>query len=79
MEELGESQADLARRLGISRARVTQVLQILDLDPAALEMLDRSSGPALVSERVLRRLKALPSESQYEQVAKWAASHADSA
>lgn len=79
MEERGESRADLARRLGVSRARVTQVLSVLDLAPEALELLERSPGPALVSERGLRRLRALPSESQYERVAKWAASHADSA
>lgn len=31
MEECGESRADLARRLGVSRARVTQVMGILDV------------------------------------------------
>lgn len=60
INERGESRADLARRLGISRARVTQVLQVLDLDSAALELLERSAGPGMVSERSLRALRGLP-------------------
>lgn len=33
MTECSLSQTDLARKLGVSRARVTQVLRLLDLDP----------------------------------------------
>ena len=51
MEERGESRADLARRLGISRARVTQVLSVLDLSPEALDLLEHQSGPGIMSER----------------------------
>lgn len=68
MEERGESRADLARRLGVSRARVTQVLQILELAPAALELLEQQAGPGLVSERILRGLKNLSSERQRERL-----------
>lgn len=69
MDERGESRADLARRLGVSRARVTQVLQVLDLDPAALELIERIARPAVVSERGLRALKNLPPEAQQEHAA----------
>ncbi|HSE45848.1 MAG TPA: helix-turn-helix transcriptional regulator [Gemmatimonadales bacterium] len=54
MEERGESRAELARRLGISRARVSQVLGVLDLAPDVLELLEQESGPGIVSERSLR-------------------------
>lgn len=79
MERRGESRADLARRLGVSRARVTQVLQVLDLDSAALELLGRNSGPSEVSERALRSLRGVSAEAQCEQVARWSASSARSA
>jgi hypothetical protein len=70
MEERGESRTDLARRLGLSRARVTQVLQVLDVDPAALELLEQNPGPSVVSERALRSLRGLSPEAQCEHVAK---------
>lgn len=72
MEERGESQADLARRLGVSRARVTQVLSVLDLSPGVLELLERQSGPGMVSERALRGLKQLSPERQRERLLSWA-------
>ena len=59
MEERGESRADLARRLGVSRARVSQVLGILDLSPDVLELLEQQPGPGVVSERALRELRGL--------------------
>ena len=59
MEERGESRAELARRLGISRARVSQVLGVLDLAPDVLEPLEHESGPGIVSERSLRELRRL--------------------
>ena len=68
MEERGESRANLARRLGVSRARVTQVLSVLDLAPEALELLERQSGPGIVSERWLRGLTKLPLERQRERL-----------
>ncbi|MGE5596375.1 MAG: hypothetical protein ACM3S1_10135 [Hyphomicrobiales bacterium] len=66
MEERGESRAELARRLGVSRARISQVLGILDLAPDVLEMLEQQSGPGMVSERRLRGLQKLPPERQCE-------------
>ncbi len=71
MEEFGESRADLARRLGVSRARVTQVLSVLDLAPEALELLEPQFGPAMVTERSLRGLKRLPPERQRERLLSW--------
>ena len=68
MEERGESRADLARRLGVSRARGTQVLSILDLAPDVLELLERQSGPGMVSERALRGLQKLPAERHRERL-----------
>ena len=46
--------AEVARRLGISRARVTQVLNLLCLSPAIQEAL--LVGDAIVSERALRTI-----------------------
>ncbi len=69
MEERGESRADLARRLGVSRARVTQVLSVLEFAPEVLELLERQAGPVMVSERALRGIGALPLERQREQLA----------
>ena len=56
------TRADLARREALSRARITQVLKLLELDPSILADLDRPdrSGP-VPGERVLRRTAALPS------------------
>jgi len=53
--------ADLARRDGLSPARVSQVLKLLNLDPTILADLDRPdrAGP-VPSELVLRRIAALP-------------------
>ncbi|MCL4466968.1 MAG: hypothetical protein M1401_04230 [Chloroflexi bacterium] len=61
------SRADLARKLGFSRARVTQVLGLLDLAPEVVEALaalgDPTSTP-IVTERSLRRLLKLSAEEQ---------------
>lgn len=53
--------ADLARRDGLSPARVSQVLKLLSLDPTILADLDRPdrAGP-VPSELVLRRIASLP-------------------
>lgn len=68
MEERGESKAELARRLGVTRARVTQMLQILDLDPLVLAYVERHSDNS-ISERVLRRLRGLSPADQREHIA----------
>jgi hypothetical protein len=61
------SRADLARRLGVSRARVTQVLGLLSLAPAVVAAVaalgDPLPGPT-VSERALRPLLGLPAGEQ---------------
>jgi hypothetical protein len=56
------SRADLARELGVSRARVTQVLSLLDLAPEireALLALDDHQAIRFFSERRLRPLLRL--------------------
>ncbi len=64
------SRAELARKLGLSRARVTQMLQLLSLDPSIIDAIvqlgDPMSGP-LVSERSLRRLIGM----ERDQQAQW--------
>jgi len=55
MEERGESRAELARRLGVTRARVTQVLKVLDLDPVVLACVERNPDPR-ITERALRSI-----------------------
>ena len=60
------TRADLARRLGVSRARVTQVLGLLAFDPEVLQAfaaLDDPMPKQLVTERSLRSiLKTSPNE-----------------
>ena len=60
------SRAELARRYGVSRARVTQVLNIPRLPVEVLSLLTEP-GDAKCSERHLRGMLALPS--QEDQVA----------
>jgi hypothetical protein len=67
-DETGRSRADLARHLGVSRARVTQVLGLLDLAPEVVHAIaalgDPLPGP-IVTERMLRPLRKLsPAEQQ---------------
>lgn len=63
------SRAELARALGVSRARVTQVLGLLQLAPSVIDTV-RSLGDPLVSsavgERALRLLVALPPSEQWQ-------------
>lgn len=61
--------ADLARKLGVSRARVTQVLALLDLAPAVLDAIVALGGPQprlIANERMLRPLLKLPPGEQLE-------------
>ena len=66
-DEGGMSRAGLARRLGVSRARVTQVLGLLELAPETVDAVaglgDPLPGP-IVTERMLGRLRTLPSAGQ---------------
>jgi len=54
MEKNRWSQADLARHLGISRARVTQILNVLKIPKAEIDRLKKESGR--ITERMLRNL-----------------------
>ena len=60
------NRADLARRFGLSRARVTQIMNILELPGPIVDYL--SSLPheekCRFSERELRRIVALPTEEE---------------
>jgi ParB-like chromosome segregation protein Spo0J len=64
----GFSRADLARQLGVSRARVTQVLGLLELAPEEVTVIAALGDPLpqpIVSERLLRPLRKLnPAEQQ---------------
>ena len=51
------NQSGLARKLGISRARVTQILRLLKLNPLLIQELEKLGDPLkskIISERMLR-------------------------
>ena len=53
-----KNQAELARMKGISRARVTQILNLLNLDKGILDELENIRDPKdkkVISERNLRK------------------------
>ena len=61
MIDLGEvsNQAELARIKGISRARVTQIINLLKLDKKIIDNLEQTGDPMdrkLISERELRKI-----------------------
>jgi len=63
----GLSRADLARKLGASRARITQVLNLLYLAPEVVETIAALGDPLprpFITERSLRLLWGLPSDEQ---------------
>ena len=69
MLESGEyaSQADLARDLGVSRVRVTQILRLLRLAPEVLENVTGLGDPLIsptVTERKIRPIVNLQAEKQ---------------
>jgi len=67
------SQVALARDLGVSRVRVTQVLNLLKLDPEVLEQVAGLGDPLtarFVTERKLRPLVNLPEEKQKSKLRK---------
>lgn len=54
-----KNQAELARLKGISRARVTQILNILKLDKSIIDKLEQIGDPMdkkVISERELRKI-----------------------
>jgi hypothetical protein len=61
MIDIGEvkNQAELARLKGISRARVTQILNLLKLDKSIIDNLEQIGDPIdkkVISERKLRKI-----------------------
>ena len=65
------SQTALARKLGVSRVRVTQVLNLLKLTPEVIEKIAGLGDPLaspVVTERRLRPLVNLPRAEQRKQV-----------
>lgn len=65
------SPADLSRHIGVSRARVSQILRLLKLTPEALEMIVALGDPLpspIVTERSLRPIVDLPSQEQERMV-----------
>lgn len=67
------SKAELARSLGISRARVSQVLELLDMAPEVVEAITNLGHPLpspIISERALRPLVHLPVEEQKQWLQK---------
>lgn len=62
------SQADLSRKVGVSGARVTQVLNLLKLPKATIEKVCAPGDPLpnpLVTERKLRQLRIINLEDTY--------------
>ena len=54
-----KNQSDLARKIGISRARVTQVMNLLKLDKSIIDHLEQIGDPMdkkIISERELRKI-----------------------
>lgn len=69
--EEGLSRADLAGEMGRSRARVTQVLHLLDLDAEVVEAVAKLGDPLpdpVVSERSLRLLLRLSAGKQMRRL-----------
>jgi hypothetical protein len=65
------SQADLARRKGVSRARVTQILNLLRLAPEVIGIVMDLGDPLpapMVTERQLRRIINLPRRKQLKEL-----------
>ena len=73
------SKAALARELGVSRARVTQVLRLLRLDPEVLDAIIALGDPLLspiVTERRLRPIVGLPPKDQRRKISAFLAGEA---
>ena len=65
------SPAALARHLGVSRARVTQVLRLLRLTPKVRKTIAALGDPLpvpIVTERRLRPIIDLPAHQQLEEI-----------
>ena len=65
------SPAALARHFKVSRARVTQIMNLLQLSPKVIDMISSLGDPSnspIVAERKLRPLLGLVAEKQVVQV-----------
>ena len=65
------SPAALARSLKISRARVTQIMNLLDLSPEAITLISSLGDPLrkpVITERSLRQLLEMAPEKQVERL-----------
>jgi hypothetical protein len=65
------TQADFARQHGVSRARVTQVLQLLKLAPDVLACLVGLGDPLpsrIITERMLRFMVRRPAHEQRQEI-----------
>ena len=74
MIDTGEvkNQSDLARKLGVSRVRVCQVLSLLKLDIMIIEAVEKLGDPMsvrIITERMLREYLRHP-ESYHEYIQK---------
>ena len=68
------SKADMAKSLGYSRARITQLLNLLSLSDQVLEQIQASGDywvRPIVTERMLRTLLGLQEEEQIYEIEKF--------
>ena len=66
-----ESFSALARHFKVSRARVTQIMNLLSLSPKVLDIIRSLGDPInshIVAERRLRYLLSLPDDEQADQI-----------
>ena len=64
-----KNQSNLARKLGVSRARVTQILNLLKLDSLIIQELEKFGDPLkseIITERMLRPYVYKSSKEQKE-------------
>lgn len=68
-----DSLAAIARHFNITRARITQIMNLLELSPEAISLIaslgDQINGP-MVAERKLRSLLGLSVKNQIQQIRK---------
>jgi hypothetical protein len=65
------TQADFARQHGVSRARVAQVLQLLNLAPDILNAIAALGDPLpsrIITERMLRSIVHRPEDEQRQKI-----------
>ncbi len=71
MDDAGLSRSGISRQLGVSRARVTQVLRLLELAPVVLASVEELGDPmssSRIGERTLRPLIGLPTQEQADRL-----------